>query len=128
MGVWADLGQMWLLRGGELGAYAEYALADEAQVALKPTAMSFLDAASFPLVGLTTLQAYRKMGLDVRGANSTVVVTSGSGGTGFVGIQMAKAYGAAKVITACGPTTQTFCKQLGADVVVDYTHGVHALW
>ena len=34
--VWADLGKTWLLRGGELGAYAEYALADEEQVGLKP--------------------------------------------------------------------------------------------
>lgn len=129
--VWADLGKTWPLRGGQLGAYAEFALADEAQVGLKPKNMSFADAASIPLVGLTTLQAYRKMGL-ARGAkgaiNSTVVVTSGSGGTGFVGIQMAKAYGARKVITACGPTTQDFCKALGADVVVDYTEGADALW
>ena len=126
--VWADLGKTWLLRGGELGAYADYALADESQVALKPQAMSFIDAASMPLVGLTTLQAFRMMGLDRPVANATVVVTSGSGGTGFVGIQMAKAYGASKVVAACGPTTQDFCKDLGADVVVDYTKGPHALW
>ena len=126
--VWADLGEIWPLRGGELGAYAEYALANEAQVGLKPQSMNFSDAATIPLVGLTTLQAYRKMGIDRRGANTTVVVTSGSGGTGFVGIQLAKAFGATKVITACGPTTQAFCKELGADTVVDYTQGVEALW
>lgn len=126
--VWADLGKFWPLRGGELGAYAEYAIADEAQVGLKPRTMSFIDAASIPLVALTTLQSFRQMGLDTHGANSTVVITSGSGGTGAVAIQMAKAYGAQKVITACGTTTQAFCAELGADVVVDYHKGKSALW
>ena len=130
--VWADLGKTWLSKGGQLGAYAEYALADESQVGLKPTSLSFSAAASLPLVSLTDLQAYRKMlgaASLVSFANKTVVVTSGSGGTGFVAVQLAKkAYGAKMVITACGPSTQAFCKSLGADVVVDYTAGKAALW
>lgn len=129
--VWADLGKYWVLKGrGQLGAYAEYALADESQVALKPSSMSFADAASLPLVSLTTLQAYDQMGLvnGSRGSNLTVVVTSGSGGTGLPGIQLARAFGATRVITACGPTTQQYCASLGADVVVDYTKGASALW
>ena len=127
--VWADLGKTWLLSGGELGAYAEYAVADESQVGLKPKSMNFTDAASIPLVGLTTLEAYRKIqDVGVSFENATVVVTSGSGGTGLIGIQMAKAYKARKVVTACGPTHQSYCASLGADVVVDYTKGKTALW
>ena len=130
--VWADLGKTWPSKGGQLGAYAEYALADESQVGLKPTSLSFSAAASLPLVSLTDLQAYRKMlgaASLVSFTNKTVVVTSGSGGTGVVAVQLAKkAYGAKMVITACGPSTQAFCKSLGADVVVDYTAGKAALW
>eukprot|EP00939_MAST-03C_sp_MAST-3C-sp1_P005307 g5307.t1 len=101
--VWADLGKTWLLKGGELGAYAEYAIADESQVGLKPKSMSFGDAAVIPLCGLTTLQAFAQMKKAVDASEwplKTVVVTSGSGGTGMIGIQMAKAYGATKVVTA----------------------------
>ena len=122
--VWADLGKLWPLRGGgELGAYAEYALADESQVSIKPEILSFVQAASLPLVALTTLQAYRKAGAPFTSySNLTVVVTSGSGGTGHVGVQMAKhAYGAKHVIAAAGPDSIDFVKSLGADVVVDYT-------
>jgi len=46
-----------------------------------------------------------------------VIISAGSGGTGFTGIQMAKAYGCF-VITACGTDHVEFCKGLGADVVV----------
>jgi len=130
--VWCDLGKTWLLKGGgELGAYAEFAVADESQVGLKPTSMSFGDAAVIPLVGLTTLQAFEKMKNAVDASEwplKTVVVTSGSGGTGMIGIQMAKAYGATKVVTACGPSNLDYCKSLGADVVVDYTKSKTALW
>ena len=41
-------------------------------------------------------------------------------------VQMARAYGATKVITACGPSSQDYCRSLGADVVVDYTQGKQA--
>ena len=121
--VWADLGKLWPLRGGELGAYAEYALADESQVSIKPDKLSFVEAASLPLVALTTLQVYRKAGAPFSSySNLTVVVTSGSGGTGHVGVQMAKhVYGAKRVVAAAGPDSIDFVKSLGADVVVDYT-------
>merc|ERR1711904_721070 len=50
----------------------------------------------------------------------TVVITSGQGGTGFLGIQIAKALGAARVITAATEPNIGLMKQLGADVVIDY--------
>lgn len=124
--VWADVGN----KG--LGAWAEYALADEAQTGLAPARLAAADAAVLPLVSLTSLQALRMMGLQPTAASNcsglAVVVTSGSGGTGLTGVQLAKACGAAKVITACGPAAQDYCRSLGADVVVDYTKGKQALW
>jgi NADPH:quinone reductase-like Zn-dependent oxidoreductase len=118
--VWADLGKMELLRGGELGAWAEYALADASQVGLKPASLNFSAAASLPLVGLTALQAFRKMGGKGAFVNKTVVVTSGSGGTGFVAIQMARLYGAKRIITATSAPNMAFVKSLGATEVINY--------
>ena len=117
--VWADIGaESLFLRGG---TYAEYVLAQEKAVGLKPASLSFTDAATLPLVGLTSLESLRKAGGPWDPAdNKTVVITSGPGGTGFVGIQLAKAMGAGCVITAAAPSSIDFCKALGADVVVDY--------
>ena len=45
---------------------------------------------------------------------------SGSGGTGFVALQMARAYGAAAITTACAPSEADACRGWGATDVVDY--------
>jgi len=52
--------------------------------------------------------------------NVTVLVLGGSGGTGHLGIQLAKAMGAKEVITTCSGTHSEFVKSLGADQVIDY--------
>ena len=50
-----------------------------------------------------------------------MVITSGSGGTGFIGIQLAKAFGAGTIATATsGNENIAFVKSLGADIVIDY--------
>jgi len=119
--VWADLGKG---LGSDfstiqLGAWAQYALADESQVGLKPESLSFEGAASLPLVALTGLQALKMTGAPWR-ENATVVITSGSGGTGVVGIQLAKAFGASRIITSASPRHHELLKSLGATDVVDY--------
>eukprot|EP00658_Telonema_sp_P-2_P061217 TRINITY_DN49950_c0_g1_i1.p1 TRINITY_DN49950_c0_g1~~TRINITY_DN49950_c0_g1_i1.p1 ORF type:complete len:224 (+),score=51.38 TRINITY_DN49950_c0_g1_i1:104-775(+) len=78
--VWACLGKFKLLRlGMQLGGYAEYAVADEAQVGAAPEGMDLEDAGTLPLVGMTDLQALRKVGAPwAAGANWTVAITSGS--------------------------------------------------
>lgn len=119
--VWADLGKSFLSIGLQLGAWAEYAVADESQVGLKPGSLSFQDAASLPLAGLTDLQALRKAGAPWNGTqNFTVVVTSGAGGTGIPAIQLARALGASNVITASSPEHADLLKSFGATLVVDY--------
>jgi NADPH:quinone reductase-like Zn-dependent oxidoreductase len=121
--VWADLGMIEPLNGGELGGYAQYAVAKESQTGLKPSGMSMAEAASLPLVGMTSYQVLKKTGAPWKisaGSNFTVLITSGSGGTGFVGIQMAKAFGATFVVTATSKENIDFCKAQGADLVIDY--------
>jgi len=119
--VWADLGKGLGSNFStiQLGAWAQYALADESQVGLKPESLSFEGAASLPLVALTGLQALKMTGAPWR-ENATVVITSGSGGTGVVGIQLAKAFGASRIITSASPRHHELLKSLGATDVVDY--------
>jgi NADPH:quinone reductase-like Zn-dependent oxidoreductase len=121
--VWADLGERWRLRGGELGAYSQCAIADETQVSLIPalwtpvsTPVTWAAAASIPLAGLTAVQALRQAGAPwVAGAR--VLITDAAGGTGHLAIQIAKSYGAH--VTAIGPATDAyFLRQLGADVAL----------
>merc|ERR1711879_649423 len=52
--------------------------------------------------------------------NVTVLITAGTGGTGYVAVQLAKALGATYIVTAAGPENLDFARSLGADEVVDY--------
>jgi len=119
--VWADLGKGLGSAGLQLGAWADYAVADESQVGLKPSSLDFKSAASLPLVALTDYQVYKKAGSPWIGRqNLTVVVTSGSGGTGIPAIQLAKAYNASHIITAASAKNSALLRSLGATMVVDY--------
>ena len=70
---------------------------------------------------MTSAEALKKAGAPWEPSrNLTVVVTSGSGGTGFAAIQLAKAYGAGTVVTATSGANADFVKSIGADRVVDY--------
>mmetsp|Transcript_82648 Transcript_82648/g.172998 ORF Transcript_82648/g.172998 Transcript_82648/m.172998 type:complete len:379 (-) Transcript_82648:390-1526(-) len=130
--VWADLGIGKI--GGEmdpsdalqLGAWAEFAVAEESQVGLKPKKLSFDAAATLPLVGLTDLQAFKKVGLSKMKNYSTAVVTSGAGGTGVVALQLLKAFGFERIVTASSPSHYQVLKNLGATYVVDYHKG--SIW
>lgn len=119
--VWADLGKGLLTAPHpQIGAWAEYAVADEEQVGLVPSTLSLEDAASLPLVALTAHQAYEKAKAPWKGPDVTVVVTSGSGGTGIPGIQLAKAFGATRIITAASPKNADLLRSIGATDVIDY--------
>jgi len=116
--VWADLGKFDPL---QLGAWADYALADESQVGLKSSKHNFTEAASLPLASLTDYQAFKQAGAPWTGKkNLTVVITSGAGGTGTPAIQLAKHYGATRIITASSPSNFELLKSLGATDVFDY--------
>lgn len=100
-----------------LGTYAEYAAVDESELAFKPASMSWADAGSFPLVGLTAWQA-----MVIRGgvqAGQKVLIHGGAGGVGALAIQLAKHLGATVATTASASNAE-FVKELGADIVIDY--------
>jgi NADPH:quinone reductase-like Zn-dependent oxidoreductase len=126
--VWGDIGANTATKGGqtkELGAYAPTAVALEAQLATIPGSLSFSQAGALPKVALTTYKAFAwYAGAPAAArwtrANATVLVLGGSGGTGSVGIQMAKSFGAKTVITTTSSANFAYCKRLGADALVDY--------
>ncbi|MFL5273510.1 MAG: NADP-dependent oxidoreductase [Anaeromyxobacteraceae bacterium] len=112
----AVYGQAAVTTGGS-GAFAEFALAPAARLARMPQKLSFTDAASLPLVGVSALQAvveYMKVQ-----PGQKVLIHGGGGGIGSVAIQIAKSAGAHVATTATGDDL-AFAKQLGADEVIDY--------
>lgn len=100
------------------GGYAEYVVAKENEVARKPSAITYEQAAAVPAVGSTAWQALMDAAhLD---AGQTVLIHGGSGGVGHMAIQIAKARGA-RVIATASTANQDFLKKLGADETIDYT-------
>lgn len=100
------------------GGYAEYDVVDEAETALKPKSISFVDAAGVPLAVLTAWQALIDNCKIDNG--QTVLIHGGSGGVGSLAVQIAKARGARVFATASTPN-QDLLKQLRVDVPIDYT-------
>jgi len=99
------------------GTYAEYVAVDENLVAKKPENLSFEEAASIPLVGLTSWQCLVDFA-DIKQGDK-VLIHAGSGGVGSFAIQLAKSFGA-WVVTTCSTRNVEFVKSLGADKVIDY--------
>ncbi|MEG2803177.1 zinc-dependent alcohol dehydrogenase family protein [Stenotrophomonas sp.] len=99
------------------GSYAEYHVADEAIVGLKPPSLSHLEAASLTLVGGTAWEAL--VGRAALRVGESVLVHGGAGGVGHVAIQLAKAMGA-RVFTTVREANFEFARGLGADVVIDF--------
>jgi NADPH:quinone reductase-like Zn-dependent oxidoreductase len=100
------------------GGYAEFALAKEDEVAPKPKALTYAQAAAVPAAGSTAWKALVETAN--LGAGQTVLIHGGSGGVGHFAIQIAKARGA-RVIATASTANQDFLKQMGADVAIDYT-------
>ena len=107
--------------GGKTGAFAEYvAMRADGAVALKPTNMTFEQAATVAIAATTALQGLRDGG-KLR-AGQTVLINGASGGVGTFAVQIAKSYGAL-VTGVCSTRNVDMVRALGADSVVDYTKG-----
>jgi NADPH:quinone reductase-like Zn-dependent oxidoreductase len=100
------------------GAFAEYASVSEDALALKPTNLSFEQAATVPMSGLVALQALRDHG-GVRDGQK-VLINGASGGIGTFAVQIAKAFGA-EVTGVCSTRNVDLVRSIGADHVIDYT-------
>lgn len=99
------------------GTLADFAVVPESAAALKPANLDFVQAASVPMVGLTSWQALKeRVGLK---CGQKVFVPAGSGGIGTFAIQLAKHLGA-KVGTTVSKGNVDLVRSLGADEVVDY--------
>ncbi|TMW69154.1 hypothetical protein Poli38472_001310 [Pythium oligandrum] len=102
----------------KFGSVSEYLTIEEEFVAPKPTILDFNDAASLPLAVLTSWQALVTYTNVQKGER--VLILGGSGGTGTLAVQIAKALGA-YVITTTSARNAGFVKSLGAHEVIDYT-------
>lgn len=96
---------------------AEYVAVDADELTLKPSSLSFEEAASVPLVGLTALQAMRDEGQLAEG--ETLVVNGASGGVGTMAVQIGKVLGA-RVIAISSSKNAALVTELGADEVRPY--------
>ena len=124
------------------GSFAEFVLAREAYLTLKPANRSFEEAAAVPLAALTAFQAIRCAG-GIR-PGQQVLIQGASGGIGMYAVQLAKTSGA-ELTAVCSTRNLNLARSWGADHVVDYTkenftknnqhydlilavNGYHSLW
>jgi NADPH:quinone reductase-like Zn-dependent oxidoreductase len=104
-----------ILAGGT-GAFAEFAAVPIASIGRAPSGLTFAEAASLPLAGVSALQGIHEVLKP--GPNRKILITGGSGGIGSLAIQMARALGA-YVATTCRGGSLEFVNKLGADVIID---------
>jgi NADPH:quinone reductase-like Zn-dependent oxidoreductase len=100
----------------QMGTIADYVAVTSTAVSKKPNNISFEEAASLPLAGLTAMQSLEYAGIK---ENDIVLIHAGSGGVGSFAIQYAKAKGA-YVYTTTSTNNVSWVKELGADRVIDY--------
>jgi NADPH:quinone reductase-like Zn-dependent oxidoreductase len=105
------------LSGCGLGGFAEYVAAPAHLLARKPARLTFEEAASVPMAGVTALQAVRDKG-GVQ-AGEQVLIYGASGGVGTFALQIAKALGAHVTAVSSAAKAERL-RVLGADRVLDY--------
>lgn len=105
------------------GSNADFQLVDERIAAVRPTSIDAVTAAALPLTSLTAWEClFDRLGIDPDADNSgqSLLIIGGAGGVGSLGIQLAKLAGLTVIATASRPESSAWCRELGADHVVNH--------
>ncbi|HET6557288.1 MAG TPA: NAD(P)-dependent alcohol dehydrogenase [Prolixibacteraceae bacterium] len=100
------------------GGFAQYTIAPENALAVKPANLSFEEASALPLAAVTALRALRDKGNIQKGQK--VLIVGSSGGVGIYSVQLAKHFGA-EVTAVCSTRNVEQTSSIGADTIIDYT-------
>jgi len=103
--------------GAAAGALAEFATARESRLVLKPENLTFEQAASVNVAGMTALQGLRNKGQLAPGEK--VLINGAAGGVGTYAVQIAKVFGA-ELTGVCSTRNLDLVKSIGADHAIDY--------
>lgn len=111
------------------GSNAEYQLVDERIVGTKPKKLSIEEAAAMPLTALTAWEIlFDRIRINEKDRGKTILIIGGAGGVGSIAIQIAKKVAGLTVITtASRPETEEWCKEQGADYVVNHKNLVNEM-
>lgn len=101
-----------------IGTFAEYIAIHESDIALKPSNLTFAEAAAVPLVALASWQALVERAQTKPG--DKILIHAGAGGLGSTAVQLGHFLGA-EVATTVSKNSENLAKELGANVVIDYT-------
>ena len=109
------------------GCNSEYHLVDERIVAKKPVSLSMTQSAAMPLTAITAYEAlFERMGiaLDGRSEGQVILIIGGAGGVGSLAIQLAKQANLLVVATASRAESESWCRRMGADAVIDHSQSM----
>lgn len=110
--------QVFAFSGAGMGCYAEYkCMPEDGTVALKPSKLTYDEAAALSFGGITALEFFRRGKLQ---SGERVLVNGASGGVGTAAVQLARHFGA-DVTGVCSTTNVELVRSLGATHVIDYT-------
>lgn len=109
------------------GSNADFQLVDERIAAIRPTTIDTVSAAALPLTSLTAWEClFDRLRIDPDGghAGKSLLIIGGAGGVGSLGIQLAKLAGLSVIATASRPESNQWCRELGADHVINHHEAI----